>query len=149
MVVVGEMTNEVSVFTTTTTNAYESLRARGVVAAERVASSATPDLIAAWCEYADRNPAMGPGALVAAIRSGATPSAPARSRRRGEYGQEVRDWLRSQLPDLCPDGEPHPAAISAVMRLHLRYGRGSLTARAHGAVIRASVLAAQREETDQ
>jgi hypothetical protein len=138
------MTRELSA-TTTTTNAYESLRARGVVAAKRLASEQAPDLIGAWCERFDHEPEMGPGALVAAIRSGSRPPAPRPRSERG-YAAEIRDWLTRHVPEVCPDGEPHPAAVAALIRLHHRYGREAVSARAHGAVIRAEVRAARARE---
>lgn len=81
-----------------------------------------------------------------------------------EYGNQIRAWLLAKLPDVCkPDdrlvewerrlygedaarglaaaSEPHPAAVGAVIRLHHRYGKGQLTVREHGPMIRAAVRA--------
>ncbi|MGO9960031.1 MAG: hypothetical protein ACLP50_29325 [Solirubrobacteraceae bacterium] len=49
--------------------------------AYKLAAKHTPDLIGAWASYAERNPSMGPGAVVVNVRSGHYPPA-RRSRRR-------------------------------------------------------------------
>ncbi len=74
--------------TTTTTSTADSARALelcGVAwrTAQRLAAEQTPDLIGAWVRYAQRNPSMGPGAVVVNVRSGHYP--PARRRDLSKY----------------------------------------------------------------
>lgn len=55
------------------------------------------------------------------------------------YAHRVNGWLAANFPELCRGGSPHPAAFSAVVRLHGRYGKGCLTRAEHGPMILAAV----------
>jgi hypothetical protein len=57
-----------------------------------------------------------------------------------EYALEIDRWLRREFPSLCDDEwGPHPAAFTAVIRLHYRDGKGRLTRARHGHEICAAV----------
>jgi hypothetical protein len=82
---------------------------------------------------------VGAGVLVRELKARTQQSTPSRQRQ-GEYGRQLTAWLQRHFPDLCDEkGFPHPAAFEAVIHLHHRHGRGSLTAAEHGTVIRARV----------
>ena len=51
------------------------------------------------------------------------------------YGDEIQAWLNEKFPEFGA----HPAAISAVVRLHFLVGRGRLTVAEHGGQIREAV----------
>ena len=57
------------------------------------------------------------------------------------YGNQIRDWLRKHFPQWNTDhgNRTHPAAITAVIRLHHQHGKGKLTVREHGPAIRSAV----------
>jgi len=52
------------------------------------------------------------------------------------------------MPDLC-EPTPHYAAVAAVIRLHYTVGKGRLTIREHGPIIRAAVAATQDHTSAQ
>lgn len=117
----------------------EKLCSRGVVPANAQALLAEfpAERIERALAYFDALPDGGPGLLVRAVRDG---RAPARSRRslvaeQAEYERSLVAWLQAAVPDLCSP-LPHPGAVVAVIRLHHRDGKGSLTKRRHGGEIR-------------
>ena len=56
------------------------------------------------------------------------------------YGDDIQAWLKANFPEFGA----HPAAISAVVRLHFLFGRGCLTVSEHGGQIRESVARWER-----
>lgn len=40
-----------------------------------------------------------------------------------EYGRNIVEFIAGRYPDLCEDGRPHPAAITAVIRTHFVRGK--------------------------
>lgn len=65
--------------------------------------------------------------------------------REKEYGERVGEWLVANFPELCDGRHPHPAAFTAVIRLHGLYGKGRLTRSQHGPMIRSAVQRFQKE----
>lgn len=102
--------------------------------------NASLEAIARTIEWWDELPDAGPGVLVEAIRKGGVAEQRSVLERQREYGEQICDWLNERFPDLRqPSGRPHCAAIAAVIRLHHQHGKGMLTKRAHGAIIRQAV----------
>ena len=75
-----------------------------------------------------------------------------KAQREREYHRSVALWIARNFPDLCnfparrsptlpaPLPVPHPAADLTVRRLHYANGRGSVTVREHGELIRRQVV---------
>jgi hypothetical protein len=122
-----------------------ALQARGVNATlSSLVANASLEAIACTIEWWDGLPGAGAGALVEAIRRGGIVPKH-RGRSDDAYGREIADWLTAHFPELRqPSGEPHPAAVAAVIRLRYRLGPGQLTRREHGPEIRAAVKAHNR-----
>lgn len=98
----------------------------------------------AW--YDAQNGRVGPGVLVAELRAGGNPDGGRDDRslleRDRAYGEQIAEWLNHHFPDLRqPSGQPHPAAVAAVIGLHHSHGKGRLTVSEHGPEIRAAVRA--------
>lgn len=86
-------------------------------------------------EWWDGKPGAGPGVLVGVIRKGGILE-PAPSTH-DDYWHDVAAWLRENFPELIDaDGWPNPGATNAVVMLHYRHGKGSLTVAKHGRQIR-------------
>jgi hypothetical protein len=121
----------------------EKLTSRGIdqAFARKLVGEHDADRIDQAVLYFDGLTDVGPGMLVTAIRAGRGPR-PVRLQGdagRG-YSMLLRSWLNENFPEFRQaSGDPHPAAVSAVLRLHYEYGKGSLTKAEHGPVIRESV----------
>lgn len=141
--------------------ATRALADRGIIRPEELLAFAAPANILAWCRWWDAQHGVRKELLAERIRSGETaPALKTAAGSQADYGDRVRDWLVSKMPDVCKVNakvvdahrrlygdeladqleaatSPHPAAIAAVLRLHYRVGR--LTVKEHGAEIRAAV----------
>lgn len=131
----------------------EELVGRGVEEANAQTLVASHDPGRVWGAIgwfdSQRAGSVGPGLLVRAVQEGRVAS-PRRSMldEQQEYGESICDWLNERFPGLRQaSGRPHPAAIAAVIRLHFRDGKGSLTRQRHGVEIRAAVDAWHEAET--
>lgn len=92
-------------------------------------------------EWWDRQPDLGVGVLVGTLRAGGVTDQKRLLDRQREYGEQVEAWLAENFPELVrPREGVHPAARTAVYRLHYLHGR-SLTKAKHGPEIRAAVRA--------
>lgn len=130
----------------TLTEALRALQARGV--GEHVFGdfrALDPAVILDTCRWYDEQKGrVTTGVLVEELRAGGRTPSKRRSVADGrrEYDEQVVAWLREHFPDLDrPVWGPHPAALAAVFRLHRTCGKGALTVREHGPVIRAAVKA--------
>lgn len=117
---------------------------RGIDNPQELLAFASPERILAACRWWDTKPGAGAGVLARVIRQGGIePQAASKTssllEEQDRYGESIVAWLREKLPDVCDEGRPHPAAIAAVIRLHGRYGRGSLTPGDHGDQVRLAV----------
>jgi hypothetical protein len=120
------------------------LREHGVVTAlHSLLETASLAAIRRSIDWWDRQSEVGPGVLVEVIRRGGVaeqPQATSLLEREREYGERVAAWLNTNFPEFTqPSGNPHCAAITAVIRLHHEHGKGQITRREHGAVIRQAV----------
>lgn len=128
--------------------AVAALEQRGIDGAEDLMALTTPANALAWCRWFDGQPGAGKRLLAAKVRSGDSPPRVKRSmvEEQRAYGDEICAWLNQHLPEVRQaSGQPHPAAIAEVIRLHFRLGRGSLRKREHGPAIRASVKAWEKK----
>lgn len=91
-----------------------------------------------WFDDESRRRQIGVGVLVAELRKGGRRPQQRRDliAESAEYGRSMHAWVRQHMPDLVVDGYAHPAAIAALIRLHKRHGKGSVTVREHGLWIR-------------
>lgn len=142
--------------------ATRALADRGILRPEELLAFTTPANILAWCRWWDAQHGVRKELLADRVRSGETAPAlkTATAASQADYGDRVRDWLVSKMPDVCRVNvkvvdahrrlygdeladqlaavtSPHIAAIAAVLRLHYQVGR--LTVKEHGAEIRAAV----------
>lgn len=112
--------------------------------AERHAASFAAQQIENAVAYFDQQTGVGAGVLDLAIREARVPvrKQSAGLEREAQYAADVVAWLRKHFPEFDrPVWGPHPAAIGAVVRLHGRDGKGTLSRSAHGPEIRAAVKA--------
>ena len=87
---------------------------------------------------------VGAGVLVQELRSGGRRAEVRRvaslTEREAEYARQVVGAIRREFPELC-DPNPHPAAVTAVIRLHHVEGRVKLDNALHTSLINAAVKA--------
>lgn len=117
----------------------DALVERGVVPTNAQALIAAYDQqrVADAVAWFDSQPtgAVGAGLLVRAVREGRSPLRRQAVSQQRDYWRSLEAWLEGAFPEFGA----HPAAAAAVMRLHRRHGRGSVTRREHGPIIRAAV----------
>ena len=126
----------------------KDLRSRGVNAGLRsllqtCSLKAIARTIAWWDGEQAKTNAPGPGLLVDAIRRGGV-AEPRKSLidQNIDYCDEVCGWLNATFPELRDShGWPHPAAITAVFRLHHAEQTHALSREGHGSKIQAAVKA--------
>ena len=124
----------------------QGLADRGVTKPEQFAALGVTAIAQTilWFDQEQTKRSVGTGVLVTELRNGGRRQTARRASdlldSEAEYGQKIVDWLEAKMPDVCrPAYGPHPAAVAAVVRLHWRKGKGSLTVGSSGAEIRAAV----------
>lgn len=118
------------------------LISRGVANPDEFSHLAAEAIRDTCCWYDEQDGRVGPGVLVTELRRGgrrerqkSTPES-----RSAAYFEGVWSWLEENFPEWTMPGQrSHPAAFVAVMRLHTRHGRGSVTKAKDGRSIRAAV----------
>ena len=128
------------------------MRDRGIDNPDELLSFASAAVILESCEWFDAQKGVGPGVLAKAIREGGRRLRTTRSllERQAEYGAQICDWLTEHFPEFTQaSGTPHCAAITAVIHLHARDGKGQLTKGKHGSAIRAAVKAWEKKWSEQ
>lgn len=114
--------------------AIAAMQERGITSPEQLladaASSASETILEACRWYDEQNGRVGAGVLVNEIRarvqrptSGVGRPTPLDAQ--SAYQDQIISWLKQNLPKLCDahNGQPHPAAVVAVLRIHARSGK--------------------------
>lgn len=122
--------------------ALNELRLRGVTNPDEFASldaAVIRDTVRWFDGQGDRVTA---GVLVLELRKGGRKPQRSVADEQREYADSIVSWLNQHFPEFQQRlGNPHPAAVAAVIRLHYRDGKGNLTVRKHGGEVRAAVKA--------
>lgn len=121
--------------------ALDELRARGIHNPEQFSHLDADAITRTVAWYDQQNGRVGTGVLVAELRAGGKTAAKRKDAGRS-YETLIRSWLNEHFPEYKqPSGNPHPGAITALIRLHHQHGKTGVTKAEHGAEIRDSVRA--------
>lgn len=119
----------------------QALRDRGVTNPDEFAFLDAKAIAETIRWFDAQNGRVGAGVLRIELRNGGRkPAALSLTQREADYGRGIVEWLSENFPELCdPKWGPHPAAVSAVIRLDFRDGKANRSKRGWGREIRGAV----------